>query len=88
MAKELVTMSAKEIDRGDLIRRALEKRLKQAQAAQLMGVSVRQVKRLCRAFKRDGLPGLVSKKRGQPSNRRLKPELQAQAVALPRRPEV
>jgi transposase len=84
MAKELVTMSAKEIDRGDLIRRVLEKRLKQAQAAELLGVTVRQVKRLCRAFKRDGLPGMVSKKRGRPSNRRLRPELQAHAVALVR----
>ena len=63
MAKELVTMSAKEIDRGELIRRVLEKRLRQAQAAQLLGVNARQVKRLCRAFKRDGLAGMVSKKR-------------------------
>jgi hypothetical protein len=40
MAKELVTMSADEIDRGDLIRRVLEKRLKQAQAAEILGISV------------------------------------------------
>ncbi len=41
MAKELVTMSAKEIDRAEVIRKVLEKRLKQSKAAQLMGISVR-----------------------------------------------
>jgi transposase len=84
MAKGLVTMSADEIDRGDLIRRVLEKRLAQAKAAEALGLSARQVKRLCRAFKRDGLAGLASKKRGRPSNRKLTPELQARAVALVR----
>ena len=82
MAKVLVTMSANEIDRGHLIRRVLEERLKQAQAAELLGVGVRQIKRMCRAFKMDGLAGLASRKRGRPSNRRLTPALQARAVAL------
>ena len=59
MPKELVTMSASEIDRGDLIRRVLEKRLTQAKAAEALGLTARQVKRLCRAFKRDGLAGLA-----------------------------
>jgi transposase len=69
MPKGLVTMSAKEIDRGDLIRRVREKRLTQPKAAALMGLSVRQVKRLCRRFKDGGLSGLASRKRGGPSNR-------------------
>jgi transposase len=77
-------MSAEEIDRGDLIKRVLEKRLKQSKAAQILGLSVRQMKRLCREFKLHGMAGLASKQRGQPSNRRLKPELQARAVALVR----
>jgi hypothetical protein len=49
-----------------------------------MGVGVRQIKRLCRAFKGEGLVGLLSRKRGRPSNRRLTPDLQARAVALVR----
>ena len=63
MAKELVTMSAKEIDRAELVRKVLEKRLTQAKAALLMGVSVRQVKRLCRSFKADGVASLTSRRR-------------------------
>jgi transposase len=84
MPKGLVTMSAREIDRGELIRRVREKRLTQPKAAALMGLSVRQVKRLCRLFRDDGLSGLASRRRGRPSNRRLAAEVKDQVVALVR----
>jgi transposase len=77
-------MSTKEIDRGELIRRVREKRLTQAKAAALLGLSVRQVKRLCRLFKDNGLAGLASRKRGRPSNRKLAVETKAEVVALVR----
>src|SRR3954451_10390453 len=84
MPKGLVTMSAKEIDRAELIRRVHTKELKQAKAAALMGLSVRQVKRMCRRFKDDGLAGLASRKRGRPSNRKLSTEVKDQVVSLVR----
>jgi hypothetical protein len=84
MPKGLVTMSAREIDRGDLIRRVREKRLTQVKAAALIGLSVRQVKRLCRLFKDGGLSGLASRKRGRPSNGRLATEVKDQVVTLVR----
>lgn len=77
-------MSTREIDRGELIRGVREKRLTQPKAAALMGLSVRQVKRLCRLFKDDGLSGLASRKRGRPSNRKLAVEIRDQVVALVR----
>jgi transposase len=77
-------MSTKEIDRGELIRRVREKRLTQAKAAALIGISVRQVKRLCRLFKENGLAGLASRQRGRPSNRKLAVETKAEVVALVR----
>ena len=77
-------MSAREIDRGELIRRVREKQLTQAKAAALMGLSVRQVKRLCRLFKDAGLSGLASRRRGRPSNRKLASDVKDQVVALVR----
>jgi transposase len=77
-------MSAREIDRAEMVRRVLEKRLTQAKAAGLLGMSVRQVKRLCRLYRIQGIAGLASRRRGRPSNRKLGAELQAQAVALVR----
>src|SRR5262245_20265023 len=84
MPKGLVTMSVKEADRLDVVRRVLERRLKQRKAAELLGVSARQVRRMCRAYERQGAPGLVSKKRGRPSNHRLAPELRTRALELVR----
>jgi transposase len=84
LAQELVTMSAKEVDRLEVIRRVLERRLKRVKAAQILGITARQVRRLCDAYERDGAAGLVSKRRGQPSNHRLSGDLQRHAVALVR----
>src|SRR4051794_33802151 len=54
LAQELVTMSAKEVDRLEVIRRVLERRLKRVKAAQILGITARQVRRLCDAYERDG----------------------------------
>ena len=64
-------MSAKERERLRAIEAVRERRLTQQVAAERLGLSVRQVKRLCRAFRRRGAAGLVSRKRGRPSNRRI-----------------
>jgi hypothetical protein len=84
LAQELVTMSAKEVDRLEVIRRVLERRLTRVRAGRLLGITARQVRRLCDAYERDGAAGLVSKRRGQPSNRRLSKDVQHRAVALVR----
>ena len=67
----LLAMSAKERERLVVVRAVGEGRLKQAAAAERLGVSVRQVKRLVRAWRGSGAAGLVSKRRGQPSARRI-----------------
>jgi hypothetical protein len=84
MATELVSMSRKEIDRVDVIRRVVERRLTQVKAAQLLGLGLRQVGRLCVAYERHGPPGLVSRHRGKASNRRLPEALQLRALDLVR----
>jgi hypothetical protein len=84
MAKELVTMSRKEIDRLEVIRRVLERRLSQVKAAELIGLSTRQVRRLSTAYEQLGPTALASRKRGKPSNRRLPAELELRATAIVR----
>jgi transposase len=64
-------MSQKELSRLEVIQRIKRKTLKQRQAAELLSISVRQVKRLCKAYQVSGAAGLISKRRGQPSNNRL-----------------
>ncbi|MCX7692479.1 MAG: ISNCY family transposase [Tepidimonas taiwanensis] len=64
-------MSAKERDRLKVVEAVADKRLKQGEAARRLGLSVRQVKRLVRAWRQAGAAGLVSKRRGRPGNRRI-----------------
>lgn len=67
----LLAMSTKERERLVVIRAVGEGRLKQGAAAERLGVSVRQVKRLVRAWRGTGAAGLVSKRRGRASARRI-----------------
>ena len=77
-----LTMSAKELNRLEILGRVLERRLTQSQAAEQLGLGVRQVERLCQKLRLDGRQGLVSKKRGRPSNRKLSAALRDRALAL------
>jgi transposase len=79
-----LTMSAKELDRLEIIGRVIERRLTQRKAAERLGLSLRQVERLCRAFRTDGAAGLVSRKRGRSSNRKLSAALRERAIELVR----
>jgi plasmid maintenance system antidote protein VapI len=49
---ETVNMSYEELDRVRVIERVIEKRLSQAEAARILGVTTRQVRRLRRANER------------------------------------
>ena len=82
MTTALLTMSEREYERAELLRRVHERRLTQRKAAQLLGMSQRQVERLYRAYKHSGPKSLVSRKRGRPSNRRLSEELRRTALGL------
>lgn len=62
-------MSLKEIDRTQIIEQVKQKQLKQADAAKVLGVSVRQVKRLVRSYRQYGAAGLISKRRGTKGHR-------------------
>lgn len=77
-----LTMSSKELNRLQTLSRVLERRMTQAQAAERLGLGLRQVERLCRALRLEGAQGLVSKHQGRPSNRKLPHSLREQALSL------
>jgi transposase len=64
-------MSNKELTRLEAMVRIKEKRLTQKEAGQRLGISTRQVKRLYQAYRKRGAKGIVSQKRGKPSNNRM-----------------
>ena len=79
---DIITMSKKELTRAQVMQQLVEKRLKQAQAAHMLSLSVRQVKRLLRAFRQQGAPALLSQRRGQPSNHQLPAQVKVKAQRL------
>ena len=77
-------MSQKEVQRLAVLGKVLNEELLQSQAAQQLGLSVRQVKRLCRRVREQGPAGLISRRRGRPSNRRIDDAQRAHFVELVR----
>lgn len=75
-------MSHQELSRVDVMQRLKDKTLTQREAARILDLSLRQIKRLRRSYKDAGAAGLISKKRGQPSNHRLKPDVKQRALDL------
>jgi transposase len=52
--KGILTMSTKELDRVEVLSKVEQKLVLQSQASDILGVSVRQIKRLFKAYKKEG----------------------------------
>src|SRR5262245_26902645 len=81
---DTVGLTMEELDRLQIMTRIAERRLTRRRAATLLGLSARQVRRLYRAFRRDGTQALASRHRGRPSNRQLAPAIREHALTLVR----
>src|SRR5690349_10030960 len=75
-------MSAGERIRLDAMGRVKRGEITVAQAAGLMGLSLRQARRVWKRFKAEGDGGLVHRLRGRESNRRLSEDVRERAVKL------
>lgn len=79
---KLHRMSDKEIKRVQSMTQLEQRQLTQGNAAAQLGISVRQIKRLWRAYQEQGAAGLVNKSRGKPSHNQLRDEVKRQALNL------
>jgi len=79
---KLLTMSAKEMSRVEVMQKLSEKRMSQKEAGGMLHVSTRQIKRLLKTYREQGGAGLVSRQRGRPSHNRLSEEVQKRALNL------
>lgn len=69
--KDILIMSKKELERSHVMKNIEEKKISQTKAAQLLHISERHTRRLWKRYSSEGDRGLLSKKRGSPSNRRI-----------------
>jgi hypothetical protein len=69
--EDRVMVRQKELKRLHIIRKVLEKGIRQVEAAEVLGLSSRQIRRIVKRVKLEGDKGVIHKSRGQPSKRRI-----------------
>jgi transposase len=80
--KDMITMSRREATRLHVLHQALEKKMTQREAAGLVGLSDRQVRRLLQRIRTEGDGGICHRSRGKASHHRLSPQLRDRALTL------
>ena len=78
----MLLMSAREREKLKVIGGVSTGRLNQRQAAEVLGLSVRQVRRVQQRYESEGDAGLVNRHRGRPSGNRMPDDVRQKAVKL------
>jgi len=74
MNKELITMTQKELERYEIIKRLIKKEINGTEAAKQLNLSVRQIKNLKSKVKKYGVKGIIHGNRGKESNNKMPEE--------------
>lgn len=75
-------MSRRETKRLHIIHQALDKRITQKKAAELVNVSSRQLRRMLKRVRKEGDDGISHRSRGKTSNRRVPKKIKEKALKL------
>ena len=81
-AERTITMTRRELKRWEVSKKAMGGEIRQWKAAELLDLSLRQVKRVVRRIKMEGPGGVMHRLRGRPSNRRKPEAIKAKVVKL------
>jgi len=80
--KDIIMATQEELKRLHVVQKVLEGSLKQIEAAEILWLSGRQVRRIVRRVKREGDRGIIHRSRGKPSNRRLPDETKEMVIGF------
>ena len=83
--EDIVMFRQEELKRLHVIRKVLEKVIKQVEAAKILALSYRQVQRCVQRVKVEGDKGIVHKSRGRASNRRLADKVKERVIKVYRK---
>lgn len=87
MAEEdMIMVRHGELKRLHVIRKVLEKVIKQGGAAEILSLSGRQIRRIVKRVRREGDRGVIHKSRGRRSNRRISDQTKQKVIRLYRGP--
>jgi len=81
MAGEDMIMARQgELKRLHVIQKVLERVIKQVEAAEILSLSGRQIRRIVKRIRREGSRGIIHRSRGRPSNRRISHKLKEKVI--------
>jgi len=78
----MIIMSQKESNRLYVIRQTIDKAITQVQAAEILGLTDRQVRRIARRIRKGGSAGVCHKSRGRRSHNRIADKIKDKATTL------
>ena len=78
----MIMANPKELRNLHLMRKVLEKEIRQGEAAGILGLSLRQIRRMVKRVRAEGDRGVVHRSRGRPSNRRVPDEIRGKVIDL------
>lgn len=80
--KDIVMLKSEELKRLHIVRKIEEKRIKQVEAAKLLSLSDRQIRRIVKRVREEGDKGIIHKLRGKPSGRKIAEETRDKIIKL------
>ena len=80
--KDIIMASQEELKRLHVIQKVLEGVIKQVEAAEMLALSSRQVRRIVKRVKAEGDRGIIHKSRGRPSNRKIADQIRDEVINL------
>jgi hypothetical protein len=86
MAEEDMIMARQgELRRLHVVQKVLERVIKQVEAAEILSLSSRQIRRIVKRIRIEGDKGIAHKSRGRPSNRRIPGKIRDKVIRLYRK---
>lgn len=80
--EDKVIMSVKELRRLHVIHQVIEKKITQVVASELLGLTVRQIRRISKRVRELGEKGIAHRSRGKASNRRIDGTIKARVLKV------
>ena len=82
--EDMIMIRQEELRRWHVIQNVLEGFIKQVDAAEILSLSVRQIRRIVKRIRSEGSRGIIHRSRGRPSNRRVSNKIKERAVTFTR----
>jgi hypothetical protein len=80
--EDMVMASQEELKRLHVVRKVQEKLIKQVEAGEILGLSLRQIRRMVKRVGEEGHRGIVHRSRGRLSNRAFSGQVKDRVIEL------